>query len=57
MPTLADELAGLVSALHGTGSDGNCLLFAEGAVYGSDPAKSTNGWVENAFDTDGGIAC
>jgi hypothetical protein len=57
MPTLADELAGLVSALHGTGSDGNCLLFAEGAVYGSDPAKSTNGWVEGAFDTDGGIAC
>jgi len=41
MPTLADELARLVSALHGTGSDGNCLILAEGAVYGSGPAKST----------------
>lgn len=41
MPTLANELAGLVSALHGTGSDDTCLVLAEGAVYGSGPAKST----------------
>jgi hypothetical protein len=41
MPALANELAGLVSALHGTGSDGNCLVLAEGAVYESDRAKST----------------
>jgi len=41
MPALADELAGLVSALHGTGSDGFCLVLAEGAVYESGPAKST----------------
>jgi hypothetical protein len=41
MPTLANKLAGLVSALHGTNSDGNCLISAERAVYGSGPAKST----------------
>jgi hypothetical protein len=41
MPALANELAWLVSALHGTGSDGNCLVLAEGAVYESDRAKST----------------
>ena len=54
MPALADELAGLVSALHGTGSDGNCLVLAEGAVYGSGPAKSTNGWVSRRAEGDEG---
>ena len=43
MPTLADQSAGLVSALHGTDSDGKGLVSAEGAVYGSGSAKSTMG--------------
>ena len=48
MPTLADELTGLVSALHGTCSDGFCLVLAEGAVYESGQTKSMTGQVNKA---------
>jgi hypothetical protein len=41
MPTLANQSAGLVSALHGANSNGTCLVSEEGAVYGSGWAKST----------------
>src|SRR5579884_35095 len=50
MAALADELAGLVSALHGANSDDGLRGRAEGAVYGSATGESTTGGVAGMTD-------
>ena len=48
MAALADELARLVSALHGTGSNENCLGWAKAGYIGEPPRRVNETPVEAA---------